>query len=348
MSLTGRLTIDLGAIAANWRALATRASGAEAAAVVKADGYGLGAARVAPVLAAAGARTFFVAQPGEGAALRAALGPEPAIYILGGFPLGGGDEAALYAARDLRPVLNAPEQVAAWRAVHDGRPAALQLDTGMNRLGLEERELAAIELPAGLDLVISHLACADDPRDPSNAAQLAAFRRMTAGLGLPRSLAQTGGILLGRDYHFDLVRPGIGLYGGLPFEQARPVVALEVPVIQVREVAPGEAVGYGATWRAGRPARIATLSAGYADGLIRCMGNRATAWIDGVPCPFAGRVSMDLIGLDVTDAPEAQPGGMAELLGPNQTVDELAAAAETIGYEVLTALGERYDRRYLS
>lgn len=382
MSLTARLTVDLGAIASNWTALDRMSGGAETAAAVKADGYGCGIAPVGRTLLRAGARTFFVAQASEGTALRAALGPEPVIYVLGGYPLpgtfghaaagqarhhppptprdGGGladqadagdiwvaDEAAAFSQADLRPVLNGPEQVAAWIAGPDG-PCALQLDTGMNRLGLEAGELASLDrLPAKMALIMSHLACSDDPGHPMNAEQLGAFRAMTAALDAPCSLAATGGTLLGGDYHFDMVRPGVGLYGGLPFADAAPVVALEVPILQVRDVAPGEAVGYGGSWQARRPSRVATISAGYADGLHRLMSNRARAFVDGVPCGFAGRVSMDLIGLDVTDAPAARAGGVVEILGPHQGVDTLAAAADTIGYEVLTGLGPRYARRYV-
>jgi len=361
MTLTPTLTIDLGAIVANWRALAARAEGAEAAAVVKANGYGCGVAPVGRALAEAGARTFFVAQPAEGARLRAALGPGPVIYVLAGCPLTGdgaggcepapsaspAGEAALFAGADLRPVLNAPEQVAAWMAGPDGA-CAVQLDSGMNRLGLEPAELAGLgRLPAGARLVMSHLACADEPGHPMNAVQVAAFREMTAGMDIARSLSATGGTLLGAAYRFDMVRPGVGLFGGLPFADARPVVRLDVPILQVRAVAPGESVGYGASWTARRPSRIATLSAGYADGLHRLLSNRARGHVEGVACRFAGRVSMDLIGLDVTDAPAARPGAMVEILGPCQGVDALAAACDTIGYEVLTTLGPRYARRWI-
>ena len=363
MSLTGRLTVDLAAIAANWRALdAASPPTVETAAVVKADGYGCGAAQVGPALAAAGARTFFVAQPAEGAALRAALGPGPVIYVLAGFPVAppsgprtpppahpapGGPRAgpaSMWHEADLRPVLGAPEQVAAWA---DRGPSALQIDTGMNRLGLEAAELSAVGVPDGAALVLSHMACADEPDHPMNRAQAAEMWRLAGGLGRPLSLAATGGTLLGADFHFDMVRPGIGLFGGLPFADARQVVTLEVPILQVRDVAPGEAVGYGATWRARRPSRVATLSAGYADGLHRLLSNRAVAPLDGIPCRFAGRVSMDLIGLDVTEAPAARAGGWVEILGPRQSVDALAAACDTIGYEVLAALGSRYERRWI-
>lgn len=353
MTLTPTLSIDLGAISRNWQALDRLSGQAETAAVVKADAYGLGASAVGPVLAHAGARTFFVAQPGEGVALRRALGPGPAVYVLGGYPvgLGGavgaevGAEAALFAEADLRPVLNAPEQVAAWAAAGGGAHA-LQLDTGMNRLGLEPAEFASLGLLPDCRLVMSHLACADAPEHPQNAAQLAAFHGMTEGLAVPRSLAATGGVLLGEAYRFDLVRPGVGLYGGAPFGAAEPVVSLALPILQVRDVAVGESVGYGATWVAERASRIATLSGGYADGLHRALTGRARGFVCGQACPFAGRVSMDLIGLDVTAVPEAAAGDPVHVLGPEQGVDALAEAAGTIGYEILTSLGARYGRRY--
>jgi alanine racemase len=339
------LTIDLDAIAANWRALGRLAAPAEAAAVVKADAYGLGLAPVGRALAAAGARQFFVALASEALALRAALGPGPVIHCLNG--LMPGDTAA-FAQASIRPVLNAPEQVA-W-ARDSGLDCALQIDTGMNRLGLETAELAAAPLEGlRLTLVMSHLACADEPGHPMNAAQRAAFAAMTADprlAGLPRSLAATGGTLLGADYHFDLVRPGVGLYGGLPFAAARPVVTLDVAVVQVRDVAAGEAVGYAAAWVAPRPSRIATIASGYADGLIRAMGGRLAAWHGDVALPLVGRVSMDLITLDATDAPGLKPGETVRLLGARQGVDAMAEAAGTIGYEILTSLGTRWPRRY--
>jgi alanine racemase len=202
-------------------------------------------------------------------------------------------------------------------------------------------------LPPAVQLVISHLACADDPGHPQNPAQFAEFTRLTTALpGIPRSFAATAGILLGPGYHSDMTRPGIGLYGGWPFTAALPVVSLHLPIIQIRDVAPGETVGYGAAWCATRRSRIATLSGGYADGLIRALGGGATGYLAGQPLPFAGRVSMDLITLDVTGCPAAAPGAMVEILGPHQSIDDLAAAAGTIGHEILTSLGSRYRRRY--
>ena len=344
MSLNSVLTIDTGAILRNWRALdALSASGCETAAVVKADGYGCGAPVIGKALAAAGIRTFFVAVASEGAALRPAIGQDPAIYILGGY---GADEAALYNAHDLRPVLNSAEQARAWFRESNG-PSAIQLDTGMNRLGMEVDEFAELgALPESVRLLMSHMGCADDPPHPINAAQLAAFREMTDARSIPRSLSATAGLLLGPDFHFDLTRMGIGLYGGWPFEEAASVVRLEAPIIQIRDLAQGESVGYGASWTAERPSRIATISAGYADGLIRALSNGATGYHQGRPVPFAGRVSMDLITLDVTDCPCAS-GDMIELLGPNQSIDDLAKAAGTIGHEILTSLGSRYQRMYI-
>lgn len=315
--------------------------------MVKADAYGLGAGPVARALQAAGARSFFVALAEEGAALRAALGPGPRIFILGG--LMTGDEP-LFREHALIPCLDSPAQVA--RALAAGDIAcAVQVDSGMNRLGLEPAELEALAPDLARlkpRLVMSHLACADEPQHPMNFRQREAFLGLAARLpGVPRSLAATGGVVLAPDFHFDLVRPGIGLYGGAPFGGARPVVRLDLPVIQVREVAAGESVGYGAAWTAARPSRIATLSAGYADGLIRAIGRAqgVQVFAGDQACPLVGRVSMDLVTVDVTDLAEVPP--MLEILGARQGVDDLAARAGTIGYEILTSLGPRYERVYL-
>ena len=341
---TGILTIDLDALAANWRALA-RLSGAETGAVVKANGYGCGATEVARRLAREGARNFFVATAEEGAALRAALGPGPAINVFSGHMA---TDTALIRDHALTPMLNSPEQAIRHLAAMPDAPYGVQLDTGMNRLGMEAADWAATRagLESGpLTLVMSHLACADDPAHPMNAAQLAAFTTMTAGVRAPRSLSATGGILLGPAYHFDLTRPGVGLYGGQPYAGAQPVVRLSLPVVQVRDVAAGETVGYSATFTAERQTRLATISAGYADGLIRYMSNTAHLFAGEQPCRLAGRVSMDLLTVDVTDL-EQVPDHL-DILTPHQTVDQLAEAAGTIGYEILTSLGRRYERRYL-
>jgi len=338
-----RLEIDLSAIADNWRALDARTGGVETAAVVKADGYGLDAGRVAATLWRAGVRSFFVAVASEGVAVRRAA-PEAEIFVFSGHMEG---DAAVLRDAMLTPLLNSTEQVQRHFAAMPDHPFGLQLDSGMNRLGMEAAEFAALRdlvLARAPQLVMSHLACADEPAHPANAAQLAAFRELTDDLPLRRSLAATGGTLMGPDYHFDLCRPGVGLYGGFPFQEASPVVRLSAPTIQVRDLAAGEFVGYSATWIAERPSRIATLAAGYADGLIRAMGARARVWADGTPCPLAGRVSMDLLTVDVTDL-ETVPEAF-DILGPHQTVDDLADAAGTIGYEILTSLGARYERVY--
>ncbi|MFM2389436.1 MAG: alanine racemase [Pseudomonadota bacterium] len=342
---TATLSIDLDAIAANWRALdRLSAPDVQTAAVVKAGAYGLGVPRVVRALAQAGARRFFVAVAEEGAAVRQALGPGPQISVMSGHVAG---DTEMIHDLDLTPMLNSIDQITRHLESLPGHPFGVQLDTGMNRLGLEAGEweaVAAILLEAGPELVMSHLACADEPESAMNEAQLTQFRTMTDGIGIPRSLAATGGILLGPEYHFDLTRPGIGLYGGRPFEAASRVVGLSLPIIQTREVAEGEIVGYAGSWVAEVPSIIATVSAGYADGLPRTLSNAAVLWDGATPCPLVGRVSMDLITVDITHLREV-PRSL-DILGPHQSVDDLADAAGTIGYEILTGLGARYLRRY--
>lgn len=341
---TGHLTIDLEALANNWTALDAKSTG-ETAAVVKADGYGLGAVPVAKALANAGARRFFVAVAEEGVSLRTALGPDVEINVFSGHMIG---DTELIRGANLVPMINSAAQLNRHMDALPGHPFGIQLDTGMNRLGMEWAEwaeVAAIALQLRPTLVMSHLACADEPDHPMNAYQLDVFHQMTDGISTPRSLAATGGILLGKKYHFDVTRPGIGLYGGLPFRDAQPVVRMDLPVIQVRDLNKGEVVGYGNTWQAARPSRIATISVGYADGLIRAMSGQATFFAENRTCPAVGRVSMDLITVDVTDLghdPEA-----LTLVGPYQGVDKVAQAAGTIGYEILTSLGSRYSRQYV-
>lgn len=344
---TGILTIDLDAVASNWRALdALSAPGVETAATVKADAYGLGVAPVARALYAAGARRFFVAVAEEGAVLRDALGPEPAIHVYSGHMPG---DAGILSHHALIPMLNSIEQITGHIEALPGHPFGVQLDSGMNRLGMEPDEWAAVtRLVMGQNpvLLMSHLACADEPDHPMNAQQLAAFHQMTDGLPVPRSLAATGGVLLGPDYHFDLTRPGIGLYGALPFEDAAPVVQLSIPVIQTRSLAPGETVGYANSWTADEPTRLATIAAGYADGITRHISNQGVLFHDDIPCPLVGRVSMDLITVDITHL-DSDPETL-QLFSVMQTVDDIAEIAGTIGYEVLTSLGSRYARRYVS
>ena len=342
---TGRLTIDLDAIAANWRALdAMSAPEVQTAAVVKADAYGLGVGKVARALAAAGARRFFVAAAEEGWAVREALGPGPEIAIFGGHMSGDTD---MIADLGLVPMLNSIDQVTRHFEALPGHPFGIQLDSGMNRLGMEPGEWAAVAdvvLAQGPRLLMSHLACADEPDHEMNPRQLKAFLDMTEGTGVPRSLAATGGVLLGPEYHFELTRPGIGLYGARPFEDAWPVVELALPVIQTREIAAGESVGYGNTFVADRKMRVATVSGGYADGITRALSGKGVLYAGDTPCPILGRVSMDLIGVDVTGLREVPKA--LHLLGTKQGVDDIADIAGTIGYEVLTQLGGRYTRHY--
>ncbi len=357
------LTVDVGAVVANWRALAARLKpGAACGAAVKADAYGLGVARVAPALFTAGCRHFFAATIDEGIALRELL-PDPAaeiIVLCGPLPR----TEAEFAAHRLRPVLNTAQQVATWAAAAAERAAApacvLHVDTGMSRLGLSQGELDALAADSRLlatlrpGLLMSHLACGEDEDEPMNGRQLAAFRSARAKLPcMAASLANSGGILLGPEYHFDLARPGAALYGVLPRPEAveflSQVVRLQAKILQVRDVDSPMTVGYGATHRVRRMGRIATIAVGYADGYLRSLSNRGHAVLAGVRVPVVGRVSMDLITVDVSDVPAhlAQPGELVDLLGPGQSVDELAAEAGTIGYEILTSLGRRHLRRYV-
>jgi alanine racemase len=352
------LTIDLAAIVANYRLLAERAEPAEVAPAVKADAYGLGMAEIAPALAAAGAKTFFVATLEEGRALRSLL-PGVEIYVLNGLPTAG---AAPLIAERLRPCLKSLADVVGWAHAAGDAPAALHIDTGINRLGLAPDEVASLAADRRMlehikiGLVMSHLACADVPPAPMNACQLADLGAAAEALGLadrPRSIAASSGIFAGRDYHLALVRPGAAIYGLAPLKDhpnpMRQAVRLEGKILQVRRVDRGMSVGYGATHLVGGPGRIATVGIGYADGFMRALGNRGFAVLGDRRVPIIGRVSMDLMTLDVSTAPPdlAQPGSMVELLGPGHTVDELAAEAGTVGYEVLTALGRRFRRVYL-
>ncbi|MAU53899.1 MAG: alanine racemase [Roseovarius sp.] len=341
---TATLTIDLDALVANWRALDALTTG-ETAGVVKADAYGLGMARVARALARAGARHFFVAVAEEGAALREILGESVTIHVLSGHMPGDADMIGDCA---LVPMLNSVDQLIRHAEALPGHPFGVQLDTGMNRLGMEPaewqavREIALAQAPV---LLMSHLACADERDHAMNPRQLALFREMTDGLDIPRSLANTGAMLLHGDYHFDLARPGIGVYGGAPFTEARPVVTLDIPVIQCRDLETGESVGYGCDFIAERPTRIATVAAGYGDGILRAMGPRTSLWAEDTPCPVAGRISMDLMGVDITEL--GRDPAHLQLLGPQQGIDVLAANAGTIGYEILTSLGARHTRRHI-
>ncbi|WP_035690592.1 alanine racemase [Azospirillum halopraeferens] len=352
------LTIDLDAIADNWRRLRDRAAPAACAAVLKADAYGLGAARVAPALRAAGCTTFFVAHLDEALALRPLI-PDAEILSLGGLPAGA--EGVFVEARII-PVLNHLGEITAWGAFARGLevalPAAVHVDTGMNRLGLGPDELAVLAATpdrlAGIKvrLWLSHLACADTAT-PMNTAQRNHFRAAVASLpAAPASLANSSGIFLGPDFHFDLVRPGCALYGVNPTPDSinpmNGVMRLDARVLQVRSVDSPMTVGYGATHRVAGSGRIATIAVGYADGYLRALSGRGSVYVGGVPAPVVGRVSMDLVTVDVSALPEeaVAPGTLVEVIGPHRPVDTVADEAGTIGYEILTSLGPRYHRVY--
>jgi alanine racemase len=352
------LSIDLGAIRENYRTLRARLTSGKCAAVVKANGYGLGATQVAKALMEDGCDTFFVAHVAEGDELQRAIGREVDIYILNGIPPGA---EAQCAAAGLIPVLNSTEQLQAWRTVasHLGRalPAALQVDSGMSRLGLAPSEVDAIAADRaaldGIDLkhVMSHLARADEPDSPANVRQLRNFEAACAKLPpAPASLANSSGIFLGGDYHFDLARPGGALYGVNPTpgepNPMRQAVSLAAKIIQVRTLEEGAGVGYGHTYRAAAGLTVATISLGYADGWPRHAALHA--FHGGVPLPFIGRVSMDSIVLDISALPAGtlRAGDTVELIGAHQTVDDVAAQAGTIGYEILTGFGSRFHRTY--
>jgi len=357
------LTVDLAAIAANYRLVREKSAPALCGAAIKANAYGLGMAAIAPVLAANGCRHFFVANLDEALALRNIL-PEAAIFILNGLDARTATEIAV---NRLTPVLNTLQEVEAWGhfAARQAAPppAALHIDTGLNRLGLGMDAMAILkERPAllgafPLSLVLSHLACADQPEHPLNEKQRGQFSR--AAMQLPPgqtpllSLSGSSGVFLSPAYHFGLTRPGAALYGLRPSASQpnpmRPVIRLQAPVLQVRHIDSGMTVGYGATHRFKEPSRVATIGIGYADGIMRTLGNRGIVHFAGQPAPIVGRVSMDLLTVDIGHLPDAAvtPGGYADLIGPEQSADDFATAAGTIGYEILTALGQRYRRVYL-
>lgn len=351
----GILVVDLDALARNYRRMQDAAAPAECAAVVKADAYGLGLAPVASRLALEGCRRFFVATVTEGCELRRLL-PDAKVYVLEGAPPGA--ERALKAAQ-LTPVLNSLEQVTLW-AEAGGGAAVLHVDTGISRLGFSEAELETLAAQpsrlAGIDVehVMTHLACADEPSHLMNGAQLRCFERLRAKLpSAPTSIGASAGIFLDQDHRGDLVRAGIGLYGGNPFSDrvcpAEPVVTLRARILQLRDVEVAGTVGYGATYEVQPPCRLAVCAVGYADGYPRAAGSRCDASFDGRRVPVVGRVSMDLICVDISTVPRdsIRPGDYVELIGSSVTLEEVAAAADTIGYEILTRLGSRLERRYL-
>ena len=358
------LTIDLVALQDNWRLLSQRAGSAECGAAVKGNAYGLGIEPVAKALWEAGCQAFFVARPKEGEELRGHL-PDATIYVLDGLFAG---QAEFYAKLNLCPALISIEEAREWsgfgRVYGRKLPCALHVDTGINRLGFSKAEFDALLDDAfvmeglNVSLLMSHLACADDPAHPLNAQQCSAFAAVRARLpGIPASLANSSGIFLGEGFTHELVRPGIALYGGNPTlgsaNPMRAVASLEGTVLQVRHVKIGETVGYGATWTAQRPSRVAVLGAGYKDGVPRALSSKqvdgpAQVFINGRRCPVIGRISMDMMGADITDLTphSVVRGTRAEILGPNILIDEAASWAGTISYELLTRLGSRYARLY--
>jgi alanine racemase len=348
-----RITVWPQKVAANFAAMKNLAG--PAAAVVKADAYGLGLAGVVPALLEQGCDSFFVARLEEGVTLRALLDSTARVFVLDGAP-----EAAIPAliAHRLIPVLGSLADIAAWARAARGREAAIHVDTGMNRLGLPREELSVLAGQAQarlsglkLALVMSHLACADDPDNAMNPAQLARFKAALAQLpAAPASLAASGGAMLGREYHFDLVRPGLALYGGNPQpghpSPVQAAVRLGGQVLQLRRIDKGESVGYGAVFRAQRPSMIATVALGYADGVLRAAMHKGVAWVKGARAPFAGRVSMDLLTLDVTDIAGVAVGDEAEFFGPALSLEEAACRWGTNAYELLTGLSRRARRVY--
>ena len=359
----GILTVDLAAIEENWRSLGRRVMPSECAAVVKADAYGLGLEQVGRRLGRAGCRTFFVADLAEARRLRAAV-PDAAIYVLNGLLP---HTAPAFVEINARPVIGSLVELAEWDTFFKAKDwhggAALHVDTGMNRLGISVDDAVALapRIRAenhGITLLMSHLACAQQSENALNGKQIALFREVRLLYrGIPSSLANSSGIFLGQTAHCDTVRPGVALYGVNPTpgkrNPMRPVVELQVHVLQVRNVRKGETVGYDAAWTAPRATRIAVIAAGYADGLLRSASGTdevpgANAIIAGKRCPFAGRISMDLTGIDVGALPEkaVRRGDLVTLLGDEIDVDDLADKSATIGYEILTSLGRRYRRVY--
>lgn len=360
------LTIDLPAIQSNWRSLRDKAGGARTAGVVKSNGYGCGASAVASALKDAGCNLLFVATLDEALSLRAENTLDRvSIAVLNGCIENQRD---IFKNNRLLPILNSLDNYKSWmtfqRSEGTELPFALHIDTGMNRLGMSASDAAAIAsdpdfTTAPVLFAMSHLACADTPDNPKNSEQATAFADAAAPLrkvipDLPLSLANSAGIYLGPDFCLDIVRPGIALYGGQPISGKRlpleTVIHLHAPVLQVHDVAAGQGVGYGATHVTSRKSRIATVPLGYGDGILRAAGNEGYGFIGDTKVPMVGRVSMDLITLDVTDAPEADvhPGAWVEILGKNVSADQLGAAAGSFGYEILTGLGDRYSRRYIN
>jgi alanine racemase len=341
-SSTARLIVDTAALVANWRIFAAASGQAETGAAIKANGYGLGSREVLAALAAAGCREAFVAHWSEVADLGQLPGGVRIAVLHGVAPA----DIAVAATLPARPVLISPSQVAAWRET--GLPCDIMVDTGINRLGLSPKDaLSGLLDGVAIDTLHSHLACAEEPDHPLNALQCARFAEIAARIPAGRyALANSGGIGLGSHYLFDLTRPGIGLYGGGTGPGGRalmPVASIAAPILQLRDVPAGDSVGYGATFVAARPTRVAVAPLGYADGYPRSASGRGSGRLAGVPCPLIGRVSMDMACFDVTDAPSAAEGDLIEV---DFDLTRLAAASGRSQYELLTGLGARYARVY--
>lgn len=357
---SGFLRIDLLALAQNYRAIQSRIGTATSAAVLKADAYGLGAVRVATTLHAAGCRSFFTAHLSEALELQAEAFEDTQYLVLNGLMPGA---EKLCADAGIVPVINSLEQASNWAAEarrRGGRlPAVLQVDTGMSRLGMSVEDLAhLVGGPAigcfEVRYLMSHLASADDAQSPQNAEQRAAFDRARKLIPSAKAcFANSGGIVLGAAYHGELVRPGIALYGGAPvIDLPNPmssVVELYARVIQVRTVPAGTRVGYGGAFVAPEDMRLATIGAGYADGLPRHLGGRGAVYFGDMRLSIVGRVSMDSLTVDTTLLPAGSLtlGSFVEVIGRHQSLEDVASAAGTIAYEILTRLGRRYDRVYV-
>ena len=346
------LTIDLDALVRNWRLFSDLAeqSGAISGAVIKAQAYGLDVAKIAPALLNADCQTFFVATISEAIEVRAAVGPAPSIHVFCGFLEGTGLD---FVEHNLIPVLNSLDQVTAWQDFDKTLPCDLHVDTGMARLGLELSDIQQLPNDLNIDIVMSHLVSAEDSDAPINARQLATFKAATLPIKAQRrSLANSSGSFLGTDYHFDVLRPGVALYGANPTPNKpnpmKAVIRLQGRILQVRTLKNAQGVGYGSTHQAEAGTKIATLAVGYADGFLRSLSNVGFVYFGEHKANIVGRVSMDLITVDVTNVPQSliNPGQMADLIGPNNPIDDVADKAGTIGYELLTQLGSRYHRVY--
>lgn len=336
---SGYLQINKTSLINNLKKL-QRLSNAETGAVVKADAYGLGAYNITKILAQNGVKTYFVAMVDEAKIIRESLGDSPKIYVFSGLLE---EDTKKFINYNARPILNSLDQVAFHKLNSKSLPFAIQIETGINRLGITAKDWSN-DLAIGADFVMSHLACADEPGNTENQDQLNKFINMTSEIKTPKSLSATAGILLGRNYHFDLTRPGIGLYGGFPFTDSDQVISVDLPIIQTKLVSKGETIGYGAKHTFLKDTIVATVSAGYADGIFRRLTDNLVLYDGNIPCKCVGRISMDLITVDISHL-DKTPNTLS-FIGPHQSIDQVATLANTIGHEVLTSIGTRYNRVY--